>query len=94
MATRRATSSKRASQRKAGTGRGKAAATPALAVPADVAMSRQARKQEAQWRAESDLRTLREAELIRADRARLRGATRMASAELKALEAITRRNKA
>jgi hypothetical protein len=93
MATRRATSSRRASQRKAGTGRGKAAATSALAVPTADALSRQARKQEAQWRAESDLRTLREAEQIRADRARLRGATRMASAELKALEAITRRNK-
>ena len=94
MATRRATSSKRASQRKAGTSKGKAAATPALPVPTADALSRQARKQEAQWRAEADLRTLREAEQIRADQARLRNATQMANAELKALEAITRRNKA
>ena len=94
MASRRATSSRRASQRKAATSKGKAAATPALPVPTADALSRQARKQEAQWRAEADLRTLREAEQIRADQARLRNATQMANAELKALEAITRRNKA
>jgi|GEM_PF-1744424 len=54
-------------------------------------MSRQARTQEARWRAESDLRTLREAEQIRVDRQRLRNATRMADAELKALQAVRRR---
>jgi hypothetical protein len=75
MASLRPTSSRKASQRKAGTSRGKAAATPALPVPTADALSRQARKQEALWRAEADLRTLREAELIRADRARLRNAT-------------------
>ena len=94
MATRKATSSRRASQRNASTGRSKEAATPALAVPTASRLSREAREQEARWRAESDLRTLREAEQIRADRQRLGNATRMAKAELKALEAITRRVKA
>ncbi|WP_216915392.1 MULTISPECIES: hypothetical protein [unclassified Synechococcus] len=63
-------------------------------MPTASMLSRQARAQEARWRAESDLRTLREAEQIRADRQRLGNATRMAKAELKALEAITRRVKA
>lgn len=91
---RKAASSKRATRRKSATSKSKVAAASALPVPTADALSRQARKQEAQWRAEADLRTLREAEQIRADRARLRNATQMANAELKALEAITRRKKA
>ena len=91
---RKAASSKSTTRRKAATSKSKAATASALPVPTADALSRQARKQEAQWRAEADLRTLREAEQIRADQARLRNATQMANAELKALEAITRRNKA
>ena len=41
---------------------------------------------------ESDLRTLREAEQIRADQKRLRNATQLAAAEVSALQAIRKRN--
>lgn len=64
-----------------------------LAVPSPAQLSRESRAQEARWRAESDLRVLREAEQISADRKRLRKATEMAAAEVKALQAIRRRNR-
>lgn len=45
-------------------------------------------QEEARWRAESDLRTLRQAEEIRRDRSRLQMASRIAAEEMKALQAI------
>jgi hypothetical protein len=40
------------------------------------------------WRAESDLRTLRQAEEIRRDPSRLKRAATMAAEEMKALQAV------
>jgi hypothetical protein len=45
-------------------------------------------QEEARWRAESDLRTLRQAEEIRQDPARLKRAATMAAEEMKALQAV------
>jgi hypothetical protein len=45
-------------------------------------------QEEARWRTESDLRTLRHAEEIRRDPARLKRATTMAVEEMKALQAV------
>jgi len=45
--------------------------------------------QERRWRAESDLRTLKEAEQIKADRGRLTDAKRMAVVEVKALRRVS-----
>jgi hypothetical protein len=45
-------------------------------------------QEEARWRTESDLRTLRQAEEIRRDPARLKQATTMAVEEMKALQAV------
>jgi hypothetical protein len=45
-------------------------------------------QEEARWRAESDLRTLRQAEEIRQDPARLKRAATMADEEMKALQAV------
>jgi hypothetical protein len=45
-------------------------------------------QEEARWRAESDLRTLRQAEEIRRDPARLKRAATMADEEMKALQAV------
>jgi hypothetical protein len=45
-------------------------------------------QEEARWRAESDLRTLRQAEEIRRDPARLKRAATMAADEMKALKAV------
>ena len=67
-------------------------AVPGLVVPSAEQLSRESRAQEARWRAESDLRTLREAEQIRADQRRLRNATQLAAAEVSALQAIRKRN--
>jgi len=63
-------------------------AVPGLVVPSAEQLSRESRAQEARWRVESDLRTLREAEKIRADKKRLRNATQLAAAEVSALQAI------
>ena len=41
------------------------------------------------WKAESDLRTIREAEDIKGDKSRLNAAKRMAKTEMKALAKIT-----
>ena len=94
MATRKATggSGKRAAttgrKRQVTTSSAGAVAQPVLAVPSPQKLEREARRREAQWQAESDLRTLREAEQIRADRRRLRNVSRMAEAEMQALQAI------
>ena len=94
MATRKATggSGKRAAttgrKRKVTTSSAGAVAQPVLAVPSPQKLEREARRREVQWQAESDLRTLREAEQIRADRRRLRNVSRMAEAEMQALQAI------
>jgi len=45
-------------------------------------------QEESRWRAESDLRTLRQAEEIRRDPARLKRAATMADEEMKALQAV------
>ena len=63
-----------------------------LVVPSAEQLSREARAQEARWRAESYLRTMREAEQIRAEQRRLRNATQLAAAEVTALQAIRKRN--
>lgn len=96
MASRQATGG--SGKRAAATGRKRkvtatsaAAVQPDLAVPSPQKLEREARRREAQWQAESDLRTLREAEQIRADRRRLRNVSRMAAAEMQALQAIQRR---
>jgi hypothetical protein len=86
---RSAKASSTSSRKKGGSGRGSASG---LALPTPERLSREARAQEARWRAESDLRTLREAEQIRADRRRLRSATQMAAAEMRALQAVQQRN--
>lgn len=96
MATLKTTTSKRSGKataagrrtRKAAVAISSAVTTPELALPSSKELEREARKREAQWRAESDLRTLWEAEAIRADRARLRNVTRIAQAEAKALQRI------
>jgi hypothetical protein len=44
--------------------------------------------EEARWRTESDLRTLRQAEEIRSDPSRLKRAATMAAEEMKALQAV------
>jgi len=45
-------------------------------------------QEEARWRAESDLRTLRQAEEFRRDPGRLKRAATMAAEEMKALQAV------
>lgn len=95
MASRKATGG--SGKRAAATGRKRkvaatgAAVQPDLAVPSPQKLDREARRREAQWQAESDLRTLRDAEQIRADRRRLSNVSRVAAAEMKALQAIQRR---
>jgi hypothetical protein len=76
-------------KKKGGSGRD---AVRGMVVPSAEQLSRESRAQEARWRAESDLRTLREAEQIRADQNRLRNATQLAAAEVSALQAIRKRN--
>jgi len=64
-----------------------ASATPQLP-GISAAERRKLAQEEARWRAESDLRTLRQAEEIRRDPARLKQAATMASEEMKALQAV------
>jgi hypothetical protein len=83
MATRKRTPARRRST-------SKAAPDVALAAPRITAAERRRMAQEeARWRAESDLRTLRQAEEIRRDAARLQRAARVAAEEMKALQAIS-----
>jgi hypothetical protein len=91
MATRR---SRKAATRKGATSRKRQSANAvaievATASPRITAAERRKLAQEeARWRAESDLRTLRQAEEIRRDPSRLRMASRKAAEEMKALQAI------
>ena len=60
-----------------------------MAVPRITAAERRRiAAEEARWRAESDLRTLRQAEEIRRDNARLQRASKVAAEEMRALQAI------
>jgi len=63
------------------------AAAPQL-LDVSAAERRKLAQEEARWRAESDLRTLRQAEEIRQDPARLKRAATMAAEEMKALQAV------
>lgn len=66
-----------------------AAASPAPQLPElSNAERRRLAREEAHWRAESDLRTLRQAEEIRRDPNRLKRAATMAAEEMKALQAV------
>jgi len=51
-------------------------------------------QEEARWRAESDLRTLRQAEEIRRDASRLKRAATMAAEEMRGLQAVRALSKA
>ena len=53
--------------------------------------SAEQRKQEQRWRAESDLRTLREAEQVRSDPARVRLAKQVAQEEMRALQRVAKK---
>jgi hypothetical protein len=64
----------------------KAAAPQLLGISA--AERRSQAQEEARWRAESDLHTLRQAEEIRRDPSRLKRAATMAAEEMKALQAV------
>jgi hypothetical protein len=64
-----------------------AGATPKLS-GISAAERRKLAQEEARWWAESDLRTLRQAEEIRRDPARLKRAATMADEEMKALQAV------
>lgn len=55
--------------------------------------SRADMERERRWRAESDLRTLREAEQIRADRSRVNMAQKVAQEEVRALSRIAGKSK-
>ena len=70
-----------------GVGKVSSGPVPAMETPA---LRKKMQEEEAKWRAESDLRTLQEAEQIRADRNRLGNAKRVADAQLKALDSISR----
>jgi hypothetical protein len=64
----------------------KASSPPLLGISAVERRSKA--QEEARWRAESDLRTLRQAEEIRRDPSRLKRAATMAAEEMKALQAV------
>jgi hypothetical protein len=71
------------------TPRGSSAPAAAPPLPGISAAERKKLAQEeARWRAESDLRTLRQAEEIRRDPGRLKRAATMAAEEMKALQAV------
>ena len=71
------------------TSRRSSAAVAAPHLPAISATERhKLAQEEARWRAESDLRTLRQAEEIRRDPSRLKRAATMAAEEMKALQAV------
>jgi len=71
------------------TTRGSSAAVDGPQLPGiSAAERRKLAQEEARWRAESDLRTLRQAEEIRRDPSRLKRAATMAAEEMKALQAV------
>ncbi len=65
-----------------------AAAPPLPGTSTSAAELRKLAQEEARWRAESDLRTLRQAEEIRRDPSRLKRAATMAAEEMKVLQAV------
>ena len=69
-----------------GSSRATAVVSPLPGISA--AERRKLAQDEARWRAESDLRTLRQAEEIRRDPSRLKRAATMAAEEMKALRAV------
>ena len=86
MATR---TRKTSSSKPRRTTRGSSAKAAAPPLPGISAAERRSQAQEeARWRAESDLRTLRQAEEIRRDPSRLKRAATMAAEEMKALQAV------
>jgi len=90
MATRtRNTSSAKISSKPRHTTRVSSAPAAAPPLPGiSAAERRKLAQEEARWRAESDLRTLRQAEEIRRDPGRLKRAATMAAEEMKALQAV------
>jgi hypothetical protein len=91
MATRtRKTGTGKTSSKPRRSSRGSSTAAPAAPqLPGISAAERKKLAQEeARWRAESDLRTLRQAEEIRRDPSRLKRAATMAAEEMKALQAV------
>ena len=86
MATR---TRKTSSSKPRRTTRGSSAKAAAPQLPGiSVDERRNQAQDEARWRAESDLRTLRQAEEIRRDPSRLKRAATMAAEEMKALQAV------
>ena len=90
MATRtRKTGTGKTSSKPRRTSRGRSASAAAPPLPGiSAAERRKLDQEEARWRAESDLRTLRQAEEIRRDPGRLKRAATMAAEEMKALQAV------
>ena len=90
MATRtRKTGTGKTSSKPRHSSRGSSATAAAPQLPGiSVAERRKLAQEEARWRAESDLRTLRQAEEIRRDPSRLKQAATMAAEEMKALKAV------
>jgi len=88
MATRKSSTTRKATaaSRKRKSSNSTRADAPIPGITA--AERRKMAQQEAKWRAESDLRTLREAEEIRRDQARLQRAAKVASEEMQALQAL------
>ena len=74
-------------QRRSSRGSSATAVAPQLQ-GVSAAERRKLAQEEARWRAESDLRTLRQAEEIRRDPGRLKRAATMADEEMKALQAV------
>jgi hypothetical protein len=88
--TRKTGTGKSSTSKQRRSARGSSSAT-AVAPPLpgiSAAERRKLAQEEARWRAESDLRTLRQAEEIRQDPARLKRAATMAAEEMKALQAV------
>ena len=87
--TRKTGNGKTSSSKPRRTTRGSSAKAAATQLPGISAAERRSQAQEeARWRAESDLRTLRQAEEIRRDPSRLKRAATMAAEEMKALQAV------
>jgi hypothetical protein len=87
--TRKSGTGKSSTRKQRGTSSRSSAAVAAPQLPGiSAAERRKLAQEEARWRAESDLRTLRQAEEIRQDPARFKQAATMAEDEMKALQAV------
>jgi hypothetical protein len=87
--TRKSGTGKSSTSKQRRSSRGSSGAAVAPPLPGiSAAERRKLAQEEARWRAESDLRTLRQAEEIRRDPARLKRAATMAAEEMKALRAV------